>query len=481
MTSPAFKEELTLRRDIIIIGGGPGGYVAAIRAAQLGASVTVIEKAQLGGTCLNWGCIPTKALYQNAQVIHTLTRSEEFGVLHNGFSIDMDKIQERKNRVVTQLRDGISHLLRAYDVEYIEGHAIFASPQQIDVELTNGEKLSLDGESVIIATGSVPSRPPFPGIDLPGVINSDGLLEIEKIPESMVIIGGGVIGMEFASIFSAFGTEVTVIEFMPRILPLVDKDIVTRLAATLRKKGIKFSTNTRVKEILQDGESLKVVAEGKQGDQHFNAEKVLVATGRNINVTGLNLEGIGVQYDRQGITVDERFATNVAGVYAIGDVIGGMMLAHVASDEGKACVEYILGHKGHINYDAVPSVVFTSPEVATVGLTEEEATEKGLPLSVGRFLYGANSKAVAMGEESGIVKVIARADTKEIIGAHIFGYGASTMIHEAALAVENKLTVDDVARTIHAHPTLSEAFLEAVLAVDDRAIHAAPPRPRKRT
>jgi len=460
-TSPAFKEG-QLVRDVIIIGGGPGGYVAAIRAAQLGASVTVVEKEQLGGTCLNWGCVPTKALYQNAQVINTLSRSQEFGVFHNGYSIDMDIVHARKNKVVAQLRDGIAHLLKAYGVNVVTGEASFVSPQELAVQGADGAKLRLTGKNIIIATGSVPSMPPFPGIDLPEVLNSDGLLDVQKVPSSMVVIGGGVIGMEFASIFNAFGTEVTVIEFMPRVLPLVDKDIVARLGAALRKKGIRFATGTRVKEIQQDGEHLSVVAEGKQGEQRFGAEKVLVATGRNINVTGLNLESIGVKYDRKGIIVDEHFATNIPGVYAIGDVIGGMMLAHVASDEGKACVEHILGHGGHINYNAVPAVVFTSPEVATVGLTEEEATEKGIDIAVGKFMYGANSKAVAMGEESGLVKVIARADTGEIIGTHIFGNSASSLIHEAALAVENKLTVDQVARTVHAHPT------ETVLAIASR-------------
>jgi len=464
-----------LQRDIVIVGGGPGGYVAAIRAAQLGAKVSLVEKDQLGGTCLNRGCIPTKALYQNAQVIHSLTRSEEFGVIHSGFTLDMAKIQARKARVVTQLREGIAKLLQAYEVEYIIGLASFTASRDVIIRPTEGPEYVLRAEHVIIATGSVPTKPPIPGSDLPGVLNSNELLDVREIPSSLVVIGDGVIGMEFAGIFNSFGTDVTVLEFMPRILYQVDKDLVLRLNASLRKSGMKLSANMKVQEIRQiDGGLLEVRAIGQSGAETFSAEKVLLATGRGINIEGLNLEAIGVEYDRKGIKVDKKFATNVKGVYTIGDVIGGHMLAHVASEEGKACVENILGLNRHINYDCVPAVVFTSPEIATVGLNEEEAIARGIPISVSKFMLGANSKAVAMGEEIGLVKVLAREPSKEVIGVHILGSHASTLIHEAALAVEHKLTVNDIARTIHAHPTISEAFLEAVLGLDDRAIHAAP-------
>jgi len=464
-----------MQRELTIVGGGPGGYVATIRAAQIGASVTLIEKERLGGTCLNWGCIPTKALYQNAQIIHALTRSEEFGVVHSGFTVSMAKIQERKEKVVTQLREGIAQIIKSYGVEYIEGEASFVSPRELKVKTASGEEMSIFSANTIIATGSIPASLPLPGIHLPGVINSNDLLKVKEIPASMVVIGGGVIGMEYASIFNAFGTDITVVEFMPRVLYQVDRDIVARLTAALRKAGLKFATDMRVKEIRQrDNGELAVVSEGKRGEETFTAEKVLVATGRNINVAGLNLDAIGVEYDKRGIKVSGTFQTNVPGIYAIGDVIGGHMLAHVASEEGKACVEHILGQSGHVNYAAVPAVVFTSPEVATVGSTEEEATAQGLPVTVGKFMLGANSKAVTMGEELGLVKVIAHAETKEVLGVHVLGSHASTLIHEAALAVEHRLTVNDIARTIHAHPTISEAFLEAVLGVEDRAIHAIP-------
>lgn len=469
-----------MQREIVIIGGGPGGYVAAIRAAQLGAKVTLIEKGPLGGTCLNQGCIPTKALYQNAQVIHSLTRSAEFGVIHSGFTIDMAKIQERKTGVVNQLREGIAKLLQAYEVEHIIGHAKFAPSRDVIVTPPEGLEYALQAEHIIIATGGVPTRLPILGNDLPGVLNSTELLEIREIPSSLIVIGGGVIGMEFAGIFNSFGSDVTVLEFMPRILHQVDKDLVLRLNTSLRKSGMKLANNIKVQEIRQaEGGLLEVLALGPSGPAIYSAAKVLLATGRGINIEGLNLEAIGVEYDKKGIKVDNKFATNVKGVYAIGDVIGGHMLAHVASEEGKACVENILGLNGHINYDCVPAIVFTSPEIATVGLSEEEALARGIPISVSKFMLGANSKAVAMGEELGLVKVLAREPSKEVIGVHVLGSQASSLIHEAALAVEHKLTVNDIARTIHAHPTISEAFLEAVLGLDDRAIHAAPRRSRR--
>ena len=464
-----------MQQKIVIIGAGPGGYVAAIRAAQLGEQVTIIEKERVGGTCLNWGCIPTKALYQNAQVIHALTRSAEFGVIHNGFTIDMAKVQERKDRVVRELGDGIAKLLHSHQVEYIAGQATFAAPHELIIRPHGGAEYKLQAEHIIIATGSVPIKPPILGRDLPGVVNSNELLGVREIPKSLVVIGGGVIGMEFAGIFSSFGSAVTVVEFMPRILHQVDKDIVGRLNMALRKAGVKLSADMRVQAINQlDQGMLEVVAEGKDHTESFTAAMVLLATGRSINVEGLNLAAIGVEHDKHGIKVDKHFATNVNGVYAIGDVIGGHMLAHVESEEGKACVEGILGLGGHVNYDCVPAVVFTSPEIATVGLTEAETQARGIPVSVSKFMLGANSKAVAMGEEMGLVKVIAHSQTKEVLGVHMLGSHASTLIHEAALAVEHKLTVNDIARTIHAHPTISEAFLEAVLGLDDRAIHAAP-------
>ncbi len=461
---------------LVIIGGGPGGYVAAIRAAQLGATVTLIEKEQLGGTCLNRGCIPTKALYQNAQVIKTLQRSCEFGVTHGGFAIDMEAIQSRKGNVTAKLCAGIEQLMKSNGIECVRGAASFATPQRIHVVTEHGER-EIDADKVIVATGSLPAMPPIEGVHLPGVFTSDELLNTREIPKSMVVIGGGVIGMELAGIFHAFGTDITVVEFLPRILNEVDRDLVARLTQVLRKGGMKFSTDTRVSEIRQTEEgSLEVLAEDKRGQLRFEAGAVLVATGRGINVSGLNLEGIGVVFDKRGVKVDENYQTNVEGVYAIGDVIGGLMLAHVASEEGRVCVERMMGLSSHLDRDAVPAVVFTDPEIASVGLTEEAAMSRSIPILSGRFMLGANAKAVTQGEEFGLVKVVAEAETKRIVGVHMLVAEASTVIHEGALAVSNKLTIEDIAHTVHAHPTLSEAFYEAVLDAENKAIHGAPKR-----
>ena len=459
---------------IAIIGGGPGGYVAAIRARQLGAEVTLIEKERLGGTCLHRGCIPTKSMYQSAQVVRTLKRSGEFGVDHGGFTVDMSKIQSRKRDVVDHLCGGIEQLVRSHGIAHIKGYASFSSLKQLFVVPNNGESYLINAECVLIATGSVPAMPPIQGIDLPGVMSSNQLLEIPAIPKSMVVIGGGVIGMEFAGILEALGTKVTVVEYLPRILNEFDRDLVARLAQAMRKDGVIFATGMKVTGIeRRNNGNLEVMAQGKRGEERFEAEKVLVATGRGIQIDGLGLDNIGIKHNKMGIHVDKNFETSVSGIYAIGDVIGKQMLAHVASEQGKTCAEHIMGMDTRLNDSAVPAVVFTHPQIASVGITEDGANERGMDVSVGRFMMGANAKAVTMGEEFGLIKVVAKTETKEIVGVHILGAEAGTIIHEAALAVANKLTIDDVEHTIHAHPTLSEAFQEAVLSVNGNAIHAA--------
>jgi len=465
-----------LHRDLIIIGGGPGGYVAAIRAAQLGAKVLIVEKDQLGGTCLNRGCIPTKAFYKNAQILDTLNKSNEFGIEIKWCSLNMAKVQERKDEIVKKLRGGIGQLLKAFGIEIIRGKGSLLDHTTVSVQGEPGNSELIKAPRIIIATGSVPAELPIPGLNLPGVMTSNEALNLGRIPKDMVIIGGGVIGIEFAGIYHAFGAQVTVLEYLPRILPGMDEEIAKRVYMTLKRKGIRIETGINVKEVCRQDSTLMVCAEGKKGAMEVTAESVLVAAGRSINVQGLNLEELGIEYDRTGIKVDERFSTNVPGVYAIGDVIGGQMLAHVASDEGKAAVESMMGLEGHINYSAVPSCVFTFPEVAAVGLTEEGAKSRGLPYLTGKFLFGANGKALTMGEGEGIVKVIAAKDDGRILGVHIFGPHASDLIHEASLAVENKLTVAQITKTVHAHPTLAEAFLEAAMAVEGRAIHLAPAR-----
>jgi dihydrolipoamide dehydrogenase len=463
-----------MERDLIIIGGGPGGYAAAIRAAQLGAAVTLVEKERPGGTCLNRGCIPTKALYKNAQLLDSMKHADNFGIKLEGYTCDFLKVQERKQNVVDRFVNGMNQLLKAYGIETVNGSASLLNGRTVVVKKASGEKEIFEGKNILIAAGSSPAVPPVPGIDLPGVVTSDGILELAEITESMVIIGGGVIGIEFAGIYNAFGTKVTVIEFLPRILPAIDEDIVKRLTPSLKKRGIRIETGTKVKHITKGSSGLTVFAEGKAGELEIEAGSVLVSTGRKPNTNGLNLDAVGVEYDRRGIKVDEKYMTSIEGIYAIGDITGGQMLAHVASEEGKAAAENMLGLCGHVNYDCVPACVFAFPEIASVGLMEEEAKTRGIEYNTGKFMFGANGKAMTMGEEEGFVKVLAEVESKRIIGVQIMGPHASDLIHEAALAVENKLTVSDIEKTIHAHPTLPEAFQEAVAGIEGRALYLAP-------
>lgn len=465
-----------MEKDIVIIGGGPGGYTAAIRAAQLGAGVLLIEAENLGGTCLNKGCIPTKALYKNAQMINEFHTASEFGIKLEGFTIDICEMMQRKQRIVDRLKEGIAQLIKANSIEMVFGKASLVSGGKVKVADSQGNESIITAKNIIIATGSVPVKPPIPGIDLPGVMTSDEILSLDHIPDTLAIIGGGVIGIEFAGIFHALGSKVTVVEFLPGILANMEGEISKKSALSLKKKGISIETDTKVMQITGDKGSLSVLTEGKKGENVICADAVLVSTGRAPNVEGLGLELHGIKYDRKGIKVDEAYQTNVPGIYAVGDVIGGQMLAHVAAEEGTAAVENIMGSKGHVNYDAVPGCVFTFPEIAAVGLSEEDAKEKGIDYISSKFLFGANGKALTIGEEEGFVKVLAEAQTKRIIGVHIMGPHASDLIHEAVLAVEKKMTAEDISGVIHAHPTLSEAFMEAALGIDNKAIHMLPKR-----
>lgn len=464
-------------KDLLIIGGGPGGYVAAIRASQLGSNVTVIEEDKVGGTCLNRGCIATKALYKNAEVLNTIKKSDDFGINIAEYSINMKKVQQRKNSISDGLRTGVEQLLKGFNIEVIYGKASFVDKNTVECITNDGEKSVISAKKIIIATGSKASKLPIKGIDFPNVITSNEALNLDYIPNDIVIIGGGVIGIEFAGIFSSFGANVTVIEYAPRILPMLDEEMVKRLSIYLKKKGIKINAGTAVKEIEKlDNSKLKVIAESNAKIIEYTADLVLTATGRSINVDGLNLEKAGVEYDSKGIKVNDVFESSVPSIYAIGDVIGGQMLAHLASDEGKVAVENMHGIQSRVNYDCVPACVFTFPELSSVGLTEEEAKSRKIDYSVGKFNFAANCKAQTISEGDGLIKVLAENETKKIIGVHILGPSASDLIHEASLAIQNALTVDDVRETIHAHPTLSEAFQEASLAVQEQAIHTLPRR-----
>lgn len=459
--------------DLIVIGGGPGGYVAAIRAAQLGAKVLLVEQDKVGGTCLHWGCIPTKALYRNAEVMNTFTKADEFGINVDGFTLDMMKVQSRKQEIVERLHTGIQFLLKNAKVEVLKGQGKLIGPHTVEITDAEGNKQRVESANILLATGSNPSRIPIPGVDLPGVLSSDEVLSLDKVPKSMVIIGGGVIGIEFAGIFQSFGTQVTVLELLPRILPMMDEEIVKRMTPLLKKRGIKIETSIKVLEITQTTDGLIVHAENKKGQPElYDGELVLIATGRSVNIKGLGLEAAGVVHDRRGIQVNDIYSTSVQGIYAIGDVIGGQMLAHVASHQGTEVVERLFSvidsstpnNASPVNNaPVVPSCVFSFPELSAVGLTEEQLKEQGIPYSVSKFMFGANGKALTLGEGEGLVKVLAHKEDKRILGVHILGPHASDLIHEAALAIHKNLTVEDIAHMIHAHPTLAESFHEAIL------------------
>ncbi len=463
-------------KDLIIIGGGPGGYVAAIRARQLGLTVTIVEKDRFGGTCLNRGCIPTKAYYRNALAMQNLRASAEFNLQVGDIVFDMPGARQRKDRIVSGLVAGVEKLLQVNGVERIKGTATLLDKNTV---LVNGEKLQ--GRNLLLATGSLPAALPIAGSDLPGVINSDQLLEIEQVPKRLAIIGGGVIGLEFATIFQTLGSQVTVIEYLPELLSSLDAELGKRLRVFLKKQKIQVHTSTRVESIEldePDNKTLKIKAKGKKDALEVAADLILVAAGRKPCTDGLNLDSLGIAQDRAGfIQADSNFATSVAGIYAIGDVIGGTMLAHVASAEGIAAVEKIAGlaEVAELNYQAVPACVFTLPEIASVGLSEEEAKFKGINYRVGKFQFAANGKALTLGEAEGMVKVLADEDDV-IIGMHIIGPQASDLIMEGTIAVKKRLRVPELAEVIHPHPTLAEAILEAVLDIQGQALHLTPRR-----
>ncbi|WP_053956055.1 dihydrolipoyl dehydrogenase [Inediibacterium massiliense] len=460
-------------RDIVILGGGPGGYYAAIRAAQLGAKVTLIEKENLGGTCLNLGCIPTKALYRNAQILNTLKNIDQYGIYVNDYSIDIPKIQERKENIIKQLVEGISKLMEANKVEVIYGKGIFKDQNTVSVTLKDESQIDIKGKNIIIATGSKVLVPPIPGADLEGILTSKEILNFKDIPQRLIIIGGGVIGIEFATIFNALGSKVTVIELYNHILDKVELDLSKRLTVSLKKKGIQIYTGTAANKIQKENNNFVVYAQGKKGELKVEADCVLLASGRAPQVEGINLEEIGIEFDQKGIKIDENFKTNIDHIYAIGDSIGKKMLAHVASHEGIIVSEKIMGIQSTINQEVIPDCVFTFPEIASVGMTEQEAKNKGISYHTSKFLFGANGKALTLGEPEGMVKVISN-EKDEILGVHIMGPHASDLIHEGALAVGKKMKADDISNIIHAHPTLSESFAEAILGLKGEAIHMVP-------
>ena len=469
---------MPVQPHIAILGAGPGGYVAAIRAAQLGARVTIIEREQLGGVCLNWGCIPSKALLAIVELGDKLKKAEDLGiVLQGAVGYDLARMVARKDRVVTTLVKGIATLLKGWNIEHITGQGTMKDARTIVVTKSDGATQEILADAVVVATGSSwPNLPQFP-IDGRQILTSRHMLDRTTPPASLVILGAGVEGCEFASLWSGLGTQVTIVELQPRVLPLEDEEVSSTMARELKKRGVTVLTGTTIEKCERKAEMVVVQC---QDGTTIEAETLLISVGRGLNSRGIGLEPLGVQLGRRGeIVVNDRMETNVPGLYAIGDVTGKAMLAHVASTQGQVAIENILGHHRSIDYNVIPAGIFTLPEIGRVGLTEQAARERALAngknaeqvVKVGRFRYAGLGKAQATGDTTGFFKVIVDAETDKILGIHILGAHAADLIHEAALAMQLGATVDQVAKMIHAHPTLAEGLMEAVEDVEGRAIH----------
>ncbi|WP_026572581.1 dihydrolipoyl dehydrogenase [Bacillus sp. UNC438CL73TsuS30] len=467
--------------DLVILGGGTGGYVAAIRASQLGLKTAIVEKGKLGGTCLHKGCIPSKALLRSAEVYATSKHSEDFGVITGEVTFNFTKVQERKTKIIDTLHKGVQHLMKQGKIDVYEGlgrilgPSIFSPmPGTISVEMNNGEENEmLIPKNVIVATGSRPRT--LQGLEIDGdqVISSDEALELENLPSSIIIVGGGVIGIEWASMLSDFGVDVTVIEYADRIIPTEDKDISKEMQRLMKKKGIKIVTSAKVlSETIVKGDGVAISAEVKGSLKEFKAEKLLVSVGRQANTEGIGLENTEIQLEKGNIVTNEFYQTKESHIYAIGDVVGGLQLAHVASHEGIVAVEHIAGKDpSPIDYNLISKCIYSNPEVSSVGITEEQAESRGHKVKVGKFSFRAIGKALVFGESDGFVKIVADEETNDILGVHMIGPHVTDMISEAGLAMVLNATPWEVAHTIHPHPTLSEAIGEAALAVDGRALH----------
>lgn len=457
--------------DVVIIGGGPGGYVAAIRAAQLGLKTACVEKrGALGGTCLNVGCIPSKALLHSSELFEEVSHAAEHGVKVSKLELDLKTMMARKDKVVLDLTKGIEGLFKKNKVEYFKGHGTIVGPDAVKIN----DNDMLKAHKIIIATGS--DVTPLPGvtIDEKKIVSSTGALELSEVPAHLVVVGGGVIGLELGSVWRRLGAKVTVVEFLDRIVPGTDSEVAKQFQRVLEKQGIAFKLGTKVTAADSKGKGVTLTLEPAAGGtkEELKADVVLVAIGRRPHTDKLGLDKIGVKLDERGrVIVDKHFKTNIPSIYAIGDVIAGPMLAHKAEEEGVAVAEIIAGQAGHVNYDAIPGVIYTAPEVATVGKSEDDLKKEGVAYKVGKFPFLANSRGRAVGQTDGFVKILADAKTDRVLGVHIIGPDAGTLIAEAVLAMEYGASSEDIARTCHAHPTLNEAVKEAALAVDGRAIH----------
>lgn len=454
--------------DIVIIGAGPGGYVAAIRAAQMGAKVAIIEKDKVGGTCLNRGCIPTKALYYSAGTLRQAQHAADFGVNVGEIKFDISRAIDRKNEVVKKLVGGVEQLLKGNGVETVRGEGFIEAAGRVRVKKADGAVEVLGCKSIIVATGSEPAMIPAFKIDKKNVLTSTEMLELRTVPKSILIIGGGVMGCEFATLFSTFGSSVIIVELLPTILSTEDKMISKTILKRYKETGVTVLTEVSVDEVI--AEEGRVKTRLKDG-REFVTEKVMVSIGRSFNSVGLGLEEAGVKVEKGRIAVNEKMETNVPGIYAIGDVTGKMLLAHVASVQGIIAVKNALGKNATMDYNVVPAGIFTDPEIASVGLREKDAQEKGIPVSIGRFPYAASGKALGMGETEGFVQILADPGTDKVLGCSIVGAHATDLIGEVALAMKTGATIKDITETIHAHPTLPEIVMEAAEDVHGLAIH----------
>ena len=460
--------------DVTIIGGGPGGYVCAIRLSQLGLKTACIEsRGTLGGTCLNIGCIPSKSLLNLSENFHKAKNFEKLGIETGEIKLNLEKMMKNKDKAVTVLTKGVEFLFKKNKVTYFKGTGSFKNKNQISI-INNKEETTIETKNTILSTGSEPVSLRGIEFDEEKILSSTGALSISKLPKKMVVVGGGYIGLEMGSVWSRLGTEVQVIEFLDHITPGMDKEISTEFMKILKKQGIKFVLKTKVEKITKSKNGVIIETFSKEGKKNkLEADVVLISVGRRPYTKNLNLEKIGVELDKRGsIKVNKNFQTNIKNIYAIGDVIEGPMLAHKAEEEGIAVAELISGQSGHVNYDTIPGVVYTSPEVASIGKTEEQLKEKGINYKIGKFPFLANSRAKTIGESEGFVKILAESTTDKILGVHIIGHHAGEMIAEMSVAMEFGASSEDIARTCHAHPTFSEAIKEAALSVEKRQIHS---------
>tara|TARA_S200000501_G_scaffold361428_1_gene389633 strand:+ start:49 stop:1449 length:1401 start_codon:yes stop_codon:yes gene_type:complete len=459
----------------VVIGGGPGGYVCAIRLAQLGFKTACIEsRGSLGGTCLNIGCIPSKSLLNLSEEFHNVKNLSNKGIEVGEVKLNLNKMMKSKDKAVTVLTKGVEFLLKKNKVSYFKGTGSFKSKNEVLIKGLDNKETIIKADNIIIATGSVPVS--LPGIDFDEkiILSSTGALKIEKVPKKMVVVGGGYIGLEMGSVWSRLGTEVHVVEFLENITPGMDKEISIEFMKILKKQGIKFHMQHKVETIKKSGSFATVLTLDKEGNKNnFDCDVVLISVGRKPNTEGLNFDAAGVELDeKERIKTDKNFKTNQDNIFAIGDVINGPMLAHKAEDEGIAVAENIAGQSGHVNYDTIPSVVYTTPEVASIGKTEEQLKEMSIDYKIGKFSFMANSRAKAIDDAEGFVKILADSKTDKVLGAHLIGPHAGELIAEIGIAMEFGASSEDIARTCHAHPTFSEAVKEAALSVDKRAIHS---------